>query len=146
MVDRPFAFNPQVAKKLGVSEGPYYYSVGQPMGGLSSWAGLAITHHFVMQIAAHNVYPNTENTWYDNYEILGDDIVIFDPLVADEYLRIMALLGCEINMTKSIISKNRPVFEFAKRTCWGKDIVSGISIAQVLASWKVAGRVANALA
>jgi hypothetical protein len=27
------------------------YTVGQPMGALSSWAMLAITHHFVVQLA-----------------------------------------------------------------------------------------------
>jgi hypothetical protein len=29
------------------------YSVGQPMGALSSWAMLAITHHAMMQFSAH---------------------------------------------------------------------------------------------
>jgi len=66
--------------------------------------------------------------------------------MADEYLRIMAELGCEINLSKSIVSHHRPVFEFAKRTCWGKNIVSGVSLAQLRAGWRVAGRVANALA
>jgi hypothetical protein len=29
-----------------------HYSVGQPMGALSSWAMLAFTHHFIVQCAA----------------------------------------------------------------------------------------------
>lgn len=49
MADRPFSFPKSVGKKyphlLEDQENYYYYSVGQPMGGLSSWAGLAITHH-----------------------------------------------------------------------------------------------------
>jgi hypothetical protein len=56
MTDRDFWFNAQVAKKLGVDVGPYRYAVGQPMGGLSSWPGLAITHHWIVQVAARNVY------------------------------------------------------------------------------------------
>lgn len=144
MVKRPFAFNSKVAEKLNVSEGPYFYEVGQPMGALSSWPGLAITHHWIVQLAAFRVYGL--RTWFLGYEILGDDIVIFDRLVAEEYLKIMAVLGCGINLNKSIVSLTRPVFEFAKRTCWGFGIVSGISMAQIRAGWKVGGRVANALA
>jgi len=143
MTKRNFWFNGQVAAKLGISAGPYRYAVGQPMGGLSSWAGLAITHHWIVQIAAYRVTGN--NSWNTQYEILGDDLVIFDRLIADEYLLIMAELGCEINLSKSIVSHKRPVFEFAKRTCWGPNIVSGVSLAQLRAGWKVAGRVANVL-
>lgn len=29
------------------------YAVGQPMGALSSWAMLALTHHFIVQYAAY---------------------------------------------------------------------------------------------
>nr|UIW13860.1 MAG: RNA-dependent RNA polymerase [Rhizoctonia solani mitovirus 78] len=143
MTDRNFFFNGQVAERKGIPAGPYRYAVGQPMGGLSSWAGLAITHHWIVQVAAINA--NKGHSWYLNYEILGDDLVIFEADVAKEYLKIMADLGCEINLTKSIQSPNRPVFEFAKRTVVASQIVSGISIAQVWAGWKVSGRVANAL-
>jgi hypothetical protein len=143
MTERNFWFSGQVAQKLKISQGPYRYEVGQPMGGLSSWAGLAITHHWIVQYAAHQI--NDRTAWELNYEILGDDLVIFDAELAKEYLKVMMDLGCEINLTKSISSPNRPVFEFAKRTCWGSDIVSGVSMAQVRAGWRVAGRVANAL-
>lgn len=34
------------------------YSVGQPMGALSSWAMLAITHHAILQYAFCKAYPN----------------------------------------------------------------------------------------
>jgi hypothetical protein len=117
MVKRPFAFNSQVAKKLGVSDGPYFYEVGQPMGALSSWPGLAITHHWIVQLAALRAGKTGPGVWFLGYEILGDDLVIFDADVAAKYLQIMAVLGCEINLNKSIVSTSRPVFEFAKRTC-----------------------------
>lgn len=142
MTKRDFYFNDKVAEKLKVSPGPYRYAVGQPMGGLSSWAGLAVTHHWIVQLASFNITKRLE--WNTQYEILGDDLVIFDPFLAQEYLKIMADLGCEINLHKSIVSHNRPVFEFAKRTCWGDQIVSGISFAQIRASHSVASRVANA--
>jgi len=49
MADRTFCFSASVKKKyphlLEDQSNEYRYSVGQPMGGLSSWAGLAITHH-----------------------------------------------------------------------------------------------------
>lgn len=115
MTDRNFFFNEELAGKLGVSAGPYRYAVGQPMGGLSSWAGLAVTHHWIVQLASFNISRSL--VWNTKYEILGDDLVIFDPQLAEEYLRIMADLGCEINLHKSIVSHSRPVFEFAKRTC-----------------------------
>lgn len=144
MVKRPFSFNAKVAEKLKVSEGPYYYEVGQPMGALSSWPGLAITHHWIVQLAAWRVYKGPVQ-WNTEYEVLGDDIVIFNSDIAEEYKSIMAVLGCGINLNKSIVSHTRPVFEFAKRTCWGFAIVSGISMAQIRAGWRIGGRVANAL-
>jgi len=143
MTKRNFFFNSKIAEKLGVSPGPYQYAVGQPMGALSSWAGLAVTHHWIVQYASYLVTKT--HKWNTNYEILGDDLVIFDTALAEQYLQIMSDLGCEINLHKSIVSHNRPVFEFAKRTCWGEDIVSGISMAQVRAAKTVAGRAANAL-
>nr|UIW13826.1 MAG: RNA-dependent RNA polymerase [Rhizoctonia solani mitovirus 54] len=144
MTDRSFGFNGSVAEKFNVSDGPYRYAVGQPMGGLSSWPALAVTHHWILQLSASRALGF--QGWYDNYEILGDDLVMFDKTVADEYLNIMSDLGCEINLNKSIRSPNRPVFEFAKRTCWGDKIVSGISFAQLNAAWNVGSRVGNALA
>jgi len=83
--------------------------------------------------------------WNTEYEILGDDLVIFNEDIANEYLELMTLLGCEINLNKSISSPKRPVFEFAKRTCLNGQIVSGISLVQLRAGWNVAGRVANVL-
>jgi hypothetical protein len=150
MTNRDFCFNGRVANELGISPGPYRYSVGQPMGGLSSWPGLAITHHWIVQLSAYRAYVRMYGTsdgysWCENYEILGDDLVIFNDAIAREYLEIMAGIGCEINMSKSINSPSKPVFEFAKRTCIGNDIVSGISLNQVRAGWNVGSRVANAL-
>lgn len=85
------------------------YAVGQPMGAYSSWAMLALTHHIIVQCAALNIgKPN-----FRAYAVLGDDIVIADDLVASEYLRLMKMLGVDINLAKSLQSKD--FCEFAKR-------------------------------
>jgi hypothetical protein len=86
------------------------YSVGQPMGALSSWPMLAITHHFIVQLAA---YRAGYRGWFTDYIVLGDDLVIYNTKVAREYLIIMKDLGVGINLTKSLQSYD--CFEFAKR-------------------------------
>jgi hypothetical protein len=95
------------------------------MGALSSWAMLALTHHLVVQLAyrqsgipvnvKHLFHYKDCPGWYTNYELLGDDIVIFDKGVADAYLILMQRLGVEINLSKSVIAQNK-AFEFAKVT------------------------------
>jgi len=87
----------------------YKYAVGQPMGAYSSWAMLALSHHIIVQVAA----MNCDKFSFKAYAILGDDIVIADDAVAAEYLSLMKLLGLEINLGKSLISKD--FCEFAKR-------------------------------
>jgi hypothetical protein len=46
--------------------------------------------------------------------VLGDDIVIADKHVAHSYLFVMKLLGVDINLSKSLVSKIG-VCEFAKK-------------------------------
>lgn len=79
------------------------------MGALSSWAMLAITHHVIVHVAA----MRCNLPGFSNYCILGDDIVINDDRVAEEYLIIMDHLGVSINLSKSLISDK--FCEFAKR-------------------------------
>jgi len=85
------------------------YSVGQPMGAYSSWAMLALTHHVIIRCAALKCGISD----FTNYLVLGDDVVIADDNVSIEYLKIMKDLGLEINLSKSMISKNG--CEFAKK-------------------------------
>jgi hypothetical protein len=82
------------------------------MGAYSSFAMLALTHHFIVQYAA---MLTGRKGWYDNYALLGDDIVLGDKDVASNYLYIMRdILGVGINLSKSLES-NHGVLEFAKR-------------------------------
>jgi hypothetical protein len=52
--------------------------------------------------------------WFEDYCVLGDDIVIADTAVGERYLKVMTALGVEINLSKSLQS-SKGVFEFAKR-------------------------------
>nr|ALD89120.1 RNA-dependent RNA polymerase [Rhizoctonia solani mitovirus 15] len=99
------------------------YAVGQPMGALSSWASLAITHHFIVQCAAWEAGICPVGTWFTSYAVLGDDLVIFDQRVKVKYLAIVDALGVQCGIAKSLLSPTGTAIEFAKRTFWmGKDI------------------------
>lgn len=143
MVERPFFFNSKTIEKYSVPDKEYYYSVGQPMGALSSWPALALTHHWILQYCSNVVLGR--RGWELAYEILGDDLVVFDYDLAMAYLKICKTLGVDINLNKSIQSHNRPVFEFAKRTCWGPLDVSPISMKQLMANDSLSERITNVL-
>jgi hypothetical protein len=134
----PVAFQVQVLETLGVSwakswaslltgrpwfleDQPIYYAVGQPMGALSSWAMLALSHHLLVQIAANRV---GNKGWFSHYALLGDDIVIADEAVAKSYLSLIESLGMTINMSKSFEIKSGTL-EFAKR--WFSPFIGDIS-------------------
>jgi hypothetical protein len=50
---------------------------------------------------------------FNQYIILGDDIVIKNNVVAEKYIEIMTGLGVEISKQKTQISSD--IYEFAKR-------------------------------
>jgi len=108
---------------------PLYYTVGQPMGALSSWAMLALTHHVIVRVAAHRVGIIK----FSDYAILGDDIVIANKAVADSYLALVTSLGVNVSLHKTLYSE-RGVCEFAKRLVGANEYTPiGASLA-VLAS------------
>jgi hypothetical protein len=108
--------------------GEFKYSVGQPMGALSSWAMLAVTHHLIVQVAAWRT-GHTLTRLFTDYAILGDDIVIANKKVRDEYLRILSIIGVECGLHKSIMSPKGLGLEFAKKT-----FIRGHNISPL--SWK----------
>jgi len=97
--------------KTGIPSKGIKYAVGQPMGAYSSWAMLALTHHAIVQFAA---WKCGGKSWFRDYALLGDDVVIFHTNVAMAYLGIMRELGVEISFAKSLSSSNGS-FEFAKK-------------------------------
>jgi len=62
--------------------------------------------------------------------ILGDDIVIFDKDVANQYLIVMDIIGLNINLSKSLVSING-TFEFAKRLIFKTSDVSPLSFKEL---------------
>jgi len=91
------------------------YSVGQPMGALSSWAMLAVVHHFIVQVAAWEAgYP--QNKLFTLYAVLGDDLVLGSKKVMIRYLQILEDIAVKCGLHKSIISPSGEGLEFAKRT------------------------------
>lgn len=116
LVSRPFLV-PKLPK--GVEdpqelEGSHlYYAVGQPMGALSSFNMLALTHHMIMQDIASS---HGLKGWCELYEITGDDIVIFDAQLAHDYVEYMSSLGLEINQKKSVVSIAKAAGEYLKKT------------------------------
>jgi hypothetical protein len=117
--------------------GVYTYAVGQPMGALSSWAMLALTHHFIVQVAAWKAGIVPFGTWYENYALLGDDLVVGDKAVKDEYLSILKSLGMEVNVHKSIISETGRCMEFAKRTIYRGTDVSPVPLKEVASAMRM---------
>lgn len=78
--------------------GKIEYEVGQPMGARSSFPMLALTHHVIVKIAARQAGQSD----YQDYAILGDDIVVCGKDVAERYESIMDTLGLEISQPKTI--------------------------------------------
>nr|QIS87961.1 MAG: RNA-dependent RNA polymerase [Halley virus] len=82
------------------------YSVGQPMGLYSSFALFHLTHILLLEMIVKKIGAKG-----DCFVILGDDILISDPNVAERYRKVMELLGVEISVSKTLKSSN--VAEFA---------------------------------
>jgi hypothetical protein len=107
------------------------------MGALSSWAMLAFTHHAIVQWAAlrGGVTSETER-WFKDYAVLGDDVVIGDPRVVNEYRNLMGLLGVECSEAKSLAAPKRVTCEFAKRFFVQTEDASGVPILEYFAARK----------
>lgn len=100
------------------------YETGQPMGAYSSWPIMALCHHLIVLTAARleGYDPRT----FREYNILGDDVVIFNKRVGSRYKELIHSLGVEINQFKTIEDGN--VLEFAKRLFYKKKEVTPITL------------------
>lgn len=74
-----------------------------------SWPIFAFTP--LVWWAAEQVRPGIR---FDKYAVLGDDVLITDPLVAEQYRLGLRRLGVKISPSKSLISSTGAA-EFAKR-------------------------------
>jgi hypothetical protein len=99
------------------------YSVGNPMGFYTSWPLSTLCHHFIIFVSCQEcgISWNTSN-----YKLLGDDIVIWDKVLAEKYQEIILSLGVDISYQKSHIGNS--LFEFAKRIFIAEGEISPFSI------------------
>lgn len=132
------------------------YGTGQPMGALSSWPSMALLHHAIVQLAHYlSVLPGGRTldelekeigslrsrspiylfserfTLFEDYALLGDDIVIGDKATAEMYLSIMEAMGVSISLSKSYLSL-KGLVNFANRTFVQLVDISPISIKEEL--------------
>jgi hypothetical protein len=70
---------------------------------------LAVTHHVIVKCAA----IKSGLTDFKDYCIIGEDVGIANDIVADEYIKLMTILGLSINRQKSVESFR--FTEFAKK-------------------------------
>jgi hypothetical protein len=85
------------------------YATGQPMGTYSSWAVFTLTHHLLVHYCA---FLNGVHD-FNQYIILGDDIVIKNDNIARTYMSVLKNMGVEVSLNKTHVSNN--TYEFAKR-------------------------------
>jgi hypothetical protein len=104
---RDFSFRDQKVKTEGI-----HYMRGQGMGLYSSWPAFALTHHYLLRMIGAKVgLPS-----FQDYTIIGDDVVIGNREVAKEYQATLRHLGVPISQAKSIVSENQPyAAEICKR-------------------------------
>jgi len=81
------------------------------MGALSSWPAMAFCHHVLVQLSYRATYPKSSNV-FEEYALLGDDLVIRDRLVAETYKELIASLGMPYSPSKSFEAVG--LAEFAK--------------------------------
>jgi hypothetical protein len=107
------------------------YTTGQPMGAYSSWPAMALTHHVLVRVAARRA---GKTVFFDSYALLGDDIVIADSLVAEQYKLLLSELDMPISEAKTHVSND--TYEFAKRWVHKGEEVTGFSISGMFSVWK----------
>jgi len=116
MVDRDFYVNDNLKVR---------YAVGQPMGFYSSWPAFAITHHALVQFSAY--LEGIKH--FQDYMLIGDDIVINHPKVAGKYRELLIALDVPISLDKSIVpigNNESPSCEIAKRLFYKGEEISPI--------------------
>jgi len=152
MIDRDFALPIQQGTKgrRYTYEGLSYirYTRGQPMGALSSWAMLALFHHLLVQFAAFQIHGH-DSYIFKKYRVLGDDVVIADREVSEQYLKLCKDLDIPISLAKSIISpptshkgkKGWRLFQFASQIVLGSENVSPASLREEVSANTCSSRI-----
>ncbi|BAV56289.1 RNA-dependent RNA polymerase [Fusarium poae mitovirus 1] len=106
------------------------YNAGQPMGTYSSWVSFTLAHHLVVHWCAK--LEGVKD--FDQYIILGDDIVIKHNKIAKRYIKIMEKLGVELSLAKTHVSED--TYEFAKRWFKNSIEVTGLPTRGIIHNFK----------
>jgi hypothetical protein len=77
-----------------------HYSVGQPMGFAGSFPFLAIGQHGLIRLAATNLGISAKN----QYVVLGDDVILSNDDLHQEYRRLLGLYSIPISEHKCVSS------------------------------------------
>jgi hypothetical protein len=80
------------------------WSVGQPLGIRPSFAAFALTHHFTVRGLCLQLGILPDSSGCLPYEILGDDLLIFDEKLYQAYICLMSSVDVKISVEKSFIS------------------------------------------
>lgn len=106
------------------------YACGQPMGAYSSWCAMALTHHYLVRMAAVRAgIPH-----FRDYALLGDDLVIANAAVATEYRALLLTLDMPVSEAKTHVSDD--TYEFAKRWVHKGSEITGFGVSGLRAVWK----------
>jgi len=91
---------------------------------------MALTHHLIVRVAALRAgFPH-----FTSYCLLGDDIVIANAAVAQQYKTLLSQLDMPISEQKTHVSED--TFEFAKRWFHKGLEITGFSTAGINSVWK----------
>lgn len=102
-----------------------YFSRGQPMGLLSSWAMASLTHHVLVRY----VKWASKCDFRSFYKLYGDDNIFVGKTFADNYVRLMESLNIPFSKSKTI-SSPKGGFEFCKKIYF-----KGVNLTPL--SWKI---------
>lgn len=125
LIDHPFYL-----KRPDKVETTIKYVVGQPMGAYSSWPAMALTHHFLVRISALRAGLPAS---FSDYFLLGDDLVIANDSVAEQYKSLIAHLGMPYSKDKTHVSQH--TFEFAKRWFHYGQEITGFPIGGLISTY-----------
>ncbi|WMV07268.1 hypothetical protein MTR67_000653 [Solanum verrucosum] len=93
-----FLVSPPMVKKIS----EIAFLTGQPLGYYDSWSLFSLSHHYIVWLATLKAYPLRSISFVD-YALLGDDIIITDKKVANQYSRLLDRLSVTISFANGRI-------------------------------------------
>jgi hypothetical protein len=85
------------------------YSCGQPMGAYASWPLCSLAHHLVIEYCGQGIKDIKSK-----YRMIGDDVIITDEVMAQNYQSVIEALGVSINYGKTVQSPKNDLHSAAE--------------------------------